>query len=86
MGETPVTEELWECPGEAHELDNTFNPGTQDVYGPGYFDCYVCENNCYVTYDVYIEEVEYQRDMKEKMEQARLVEKIMSFPKSDVPT
>jgi len=88
-------EEEWECPGEAHTMDCNFNPSSQDVYGPGYHDCDICDNELYVTKEVYDEEVAWQAGAKkraelrrirlhEEMMQQQTVDKIMSSTQSKV--
>lgn len=52
---------LVECPGEAHILDCDFNPTTQGPYGPGYHDCELCDDECYIT------ETEYQFWLEEQV-------------------
>ena len=90
-----LKKEIWECPGEAHEKDMCFNPSTQDVYGEGAHYCDVCDGEYYVSYRVYAEELAHQEHMKEWMrlrkiqieeqkEQQKLIDKIMTLPKSNV--
>lgn len=55
-----------ECPGEAHELDNNFNPSSQGPYGPGYHDCNVCYGDGFVTPLIY-----------EQWQQEQLVNRIL---------
>jgi hypothetical protein len=90
-----VMDDLWECPGEAHELDNGFNPSAQGPYGPSYHDCEVCDNELYVTEEIYHEEIARQELMKKLMEERRQHEReikeskatwdaIMKLPKSNI--
>jgi len=90
-----LKKEIWECPGEAHNMDMQFNPSTQGPYGDGYHDCHVCDGEFYVSYRIYKEEIEHQEHMAEwikqrnirlaeEKEQQKLVDKIMSFPKLKV--
>ena len=70
-------------------MDCNFNPSSQDVYGPGYHDCDICDNEDYVTKEVYDEEVAWQAGAKkreklrrlklhEQMMQKKTIDKIMS--------
>jgi len=45
--------EYTECPGEAHELDNHFNPSSQGPYGPGYHYCEVCDDEGEITVEAF---------------------------------
>ena len=76
----PEHEDLWECPGEAHELDNTFNPSSQDAYGPGYHDCDLCDNTGEVTLDEYIAEMEWRKEYAQLQEEAKLVRFLKNVP------
>lgn len=77
-------EATWECPGEAHELDNTFNPGSQGPYGPGYHECDVCDNEFWITEAVYLEEIEWQAQVKEWREEAATVRKLLASTQVNV--
>lgn len=79
-----IEDKLWECPGEAHELDNTFNPSSQGPYGPGYHDCDVCDNEYYVTFEVYTEELEWQQQVEDWRNERRTVEALMKSTKANV--
>lgn len=66
-----MSEKLWDCPGEAHELDMGFSPSLQGPYGPGYHYCDVCDGDNFVTKEVYYEELERQEEVKRRMEERK---------------
>jgi hypothetical protein len=85
-------EDLVECPGEAHELDCTFNPGSQGPYGPGYHHCDYCDDAGWITEEWELEirdwEAECKRQAEQKrkeaqreLEQLKIVEKLKSGPR-----
>ena len=57
--------ELVECPSIAHEMENEFNPRSQDAYGPGYFNCTLCNNTGELTIEQF-----------NKWEQEALIDKL----------
>lgn len=71
-----VMDNMVECPAEAHELDNTFNPSSQGPYGPGYHDCDWCDNEGEVTEEVYEEWVEWKKQVEINQKNAKLVREI----------
>lgn len=91
-----LTKEIWDCPGEAHNMDMRFNPSSQGPYGDGFHHCDLCENEGLVSYRVYKEEIAYQEYMVvwrekqrikrlEEREQQKTIDAIMSAPRVNVP-
>lgn len=91
-----LTKEIWDCPGEAHDLDMRFNPSSQGPYSEGYHHCDVCDGEFLVSYRVYLEEIAYRKWAKEaarkrkirlaeEKEQRKTIDAIMSTPRLNIP-
>ena len=68
---------LHECPGEAHELDCTFNPSFQGPYGPGYHNCDICSNEGYVDKETLYFYLELQLKRAQEKEQQLVIDALM---------